>query len=296
LRALLFFLQEGWYSLRRNPAASLAAVTAMVAVLFVLLLLLLMSRNVLVLAERLAERKGITVFLQADLPPERVEELRQHFSGFAEVKSLRFISRAEALQEVEEDLGARQLETTLGGNPLPDAFLIQPAASASDAASLERMAREMGAYEGVEDVLYGARWIKVLDRSLGLVRRANALTAGAAALAILLVLANTLRLLFLMREDQLAVLKIIGATDAFLRAPFVAAGALLCLVAGAVAVGLLYAGVMASQSFLPGLRFLPSGWVLLFLLGAVVVGVVGSMLTVELSIRVLERKGGSARA
>jgi cell division transport system permease protein len=295
LRALWFFLQEGWSSLRRNPAASLAAVTAMGAVLFVLLLLLLMGRNVLVVAERLAERKGITVFLENGLPPERLEELRHHFAGFAEIRSLRFVPRAEALRDIEADLGTEHLEETLGENPLPDAFLLQPAPGASDAATLERLAREMEAYGGVEDVLYGARWIKVLDRSLGLVRRTTGATAGLAMAAILLVLANTLRLLVLMREDQLAVLKVIGATDAFLRAPFVAAGAVLCLASGAIAVALLYAGILASRSLLPGLRFLPSEWVMLFLAGAVAVGVLGSLLTVEISIRSLERRRGGDR-
>lgn len=296
MKALLFFLQEGWDSLRRNLAASLAAVTAMGAVLFVLLLLLLMSRNVLVLAERLAERKGLTAFLAMDLSPERVAELHHHFASFPEVKSLHFIARGEALREVEADLGAEHLEETLGENPLPDAFLIQPSARASDAASLEKLAREIQAYEGVEDVIYGARWVKVLDQSLGLVRRANAVTAGLTILAILLVLANTLRLLVLMRDDQLAVLKIIGATDAFLRAPFVAAGALLCLTGGLIAVVLLYVGVTASHAFLPGLHFLPTTWVLIFLAGAVIVGVIGSLLTVELSILNLERRGGANRA
>jgi len=295
LRAFLFILQEGWASLRRNLAASLAAITAMAAVLFVLLLLLLMSRNVLVFADRLAERKGLTVFLEIGLAPERVAELEHHFAGFPEVKSLRFIERGEALREIEADLGADRLEETLGENPLPDAFLIQPTARASDAATLERLAREIGAYDGVDDVLFGARWVKVLDRSLGLVRRANLATAGLTMLAILLVLANTLRLLVLMREGQLAVLKIMGATDAFLRAPFVAAGALLCLTAGLVAVLLLYLGVVASHAFLPGLRFLPLTWVLLFLAGAVVVGVLGSLITVELSIVNLERRGEAGR-
>lgn len=295
MRTLLFILQEGWDSLRRNLAASLAAVTAMAAVLFVLLLLLLMSRNLLVFADRLAERKGLTVFLELGLSPERVAELQHHFAGFPEVKSLRFIERGEALREIETDLGADRLEETLGENPLPNAFLIQPTARASDAATLERLAGEIGAYDGVDDVLFGARWVKVLDRSLGLVRRANLATAGLTMLAILLVLANTLRLLVLMRDEQLAVLKIMGATDAFLRAPFVAAGALLCLTAGLVAVLLLYLGVAASHAFLPGLRFLPPSWLLLFLAGAVAVGVLGSWITVELSIMNLERRGEAGR-
>ncbi len=295
MRALLFFVAEGWSSLRRNPAASLAAITALAAVLFVLILFLLLSRNVLVLAGRLEERKGLSIFLDSGLPPERVAELQQHFTGFREVKELRFVSRADALRDIEEDLGVTQIADALGANPLPDAFLITPRPEASDAATLERLAVEISAYEGVEDVLFGKRWVSALDQGLTMVRRANLITGGLAILAIVLVLANTLRLLVLMREEQLAVMKVIGATDPFLRAPFVTAGVGLCLVAALLSLLCAYAGFVATRAMMPGLRFLPASWVLAFLAGVGVAGVLGSLLTVEVSLHRLERQGGMAR-
>jgi cell division transport system permease protein len=296
LRALVFFLQEGWSSLRRNLSASVAAVTALGAVLFVLLLFLLLSHNVLFLADRLAERKGISVFLDPTLAPERLAELRHHFESFPEVKSLQFVSRAEALADLEADLGTAQIEEILGSNPLPDTFLMTPQPGASDAATLERLAREIEAYSGVEDVLYGQRWIAALDQGLRVVSQANALTGGLAMLAIILVLGNTLRLLVLMREDQLYVMKMIGATDSFLRAPFVAAGALLCLIGGATALIFLYVGHAASRSLLPGVRFLPVVWLLLFIAGVFLVGVIGSWITAQTTLRQLERRGESDSA
>jgi cell division transport system permease protein len=296
LRALAFFIQEGWSSLRRNPAATLAAVTALGAVLFVLLLFLLISHNVLVLADRLAERKGLSVFLDTSLTPERVAELQQHFQSFPEVKALQLITRAEALADVEADLGTGQIEEILDGNPLPDTFLITPVPAASDAVSLERLAREMEAYAGVEDVLYGRRWIEALDQGLRMAYHTTWLTGGLAMLAIILVLANTLRLLVLMREDQLYVMKMIGATDHFLRAPFVTAGALLCALGGAIALLLLYAGHYATRALLPGVRFLPWLWMLGYFLGVVLVGSVGSWLTLQASLRTFERKGDTGYA
>lgn len=292
MKALLFFLQEGWSSLRRNAAASLAAVTALSAVFFVLLLFLLLSHNVLILAGRLEARKGLSVFLEPGISAARVDELREHFSGFPEVKSLHFVSRDQALEDVEADLGTDGLAETLGNNPLPDAFLIYPASRAGDAASLERLAREIEAYDGVEDVLYGQRWVEALDRGLAIARRGNLLTGLLATIAIVLVLANTLRLLVLMREEQLAVMQIIGATGSFLRAPFLAAGVLLCVVGALLSQGILYIGFLASRGFMPGMRFLPSSWLLLFLAGVLAVGLLGSYWTVEISLRHLERRGG----
>lgn len=296
MRVFVFFVQEGWSSLRRNPAATLAAVTALGAVLFVLLLLLLLSHNILVLAERLEERKGLSVFLTPGLAAERVTELRHHFASFPEVRTLRFVGRAEALADVEHELGAESIGEALGANPLPDTFLLLPALEARDAETLERLAREIEAYEGVEDVLYGRRWVTALDQGLSVVHRANALSGGLATLAIILVLGNTLRLLVLMREEQLHVMKMIGATDAFLRAPFVAAGSLLCLLGGVASQALLYIGYLIVRNLMPGIRFLPPLWVAGFFLGVGLVGIVGSWATVQASLHTLERRGAMTHA
>ncbi len=293
MKTFLFFLQEARSSLRRNLSASFAAVTAIAAVLFLLCLLMLVSHNILVLADRLGERKGLSVFLDTGITAERVAELEHHFSSFSEVRLLQRVSRADALREIEEDLGLEDLAATIGENPLPDAFLIVPAKDASDAATLSRLAREIAAYEGIEDVLYGERWVEALDRGLTMVQRANALTGLLAVLAIVLVLGNTLRLIVLMREETLGIMKMIGATDAFIRSPFVIAGVLLCLVGSVLALLLLYGAYLASGYLFPGLRFLPAASVLLFVLGVSVVGVAGSLLTVEVSIRQLERRGGA---
>lgn len=295
MRAFLFFTGEGVAQLRRSPAASVAAVTAVGAVLFVLLLLMLLSENILVLSERLRERKGLSVFLDPRLDETQVQQLRDRFDGFGEVAAVRLVTRDEALRGIEEDLGSTDLAEIVGENPLPDVLLVTPAPHASEAEALAGLAREIEAYDGVAEVLYGERWVSALDHGLRMVRRANTLTGGLATLAIILVLGNTLRLLVLMREEQLAIMKVIGATDAFMRAPFVVAGILLCLIGGLVALGLLRVGFAVSGSLMPGLRFLSPLMILLYLCGVVVVGLVGSLLTVETSIRQLERRGGMLR-
>ncbi len=292
MNTFTFFMQEANSSLRRNLSASFAAVTAIAAVLFLLSLLMVVSHNILVLAERLGERKGLSVFLDPDLPAERVSELEHHFSSFPEVRALQVVSRADALREIEEDLGLENIAEAIGENPLPDALLILPDPDLDDAATLARLAGEIEAYEGVEDVLYGERWVEALDRGLTMVQRANAITGFLAVLAIVLVLGNTLRLIVLMREETLAIMKMMGATDAFIRSPFVLAGVMLCLTGAVLALLMLYAGYVASGYLFPGLRFLPTISLVTFVLGVGVVGVAGSLLTVEVSIRQLERQGG----
>ena len=296
MKPFAFFIREAYSSLYRNISASLAAITAIGAVLFLLALMMLVSHNILVLAEELGERKGLSVFLDPDVDAERIAELQHHFSGFNEVAAIELVTRAEALRDLETELGTADLAATLGGNPLPDVLLLAPNPDVSDAAILGRLAREIEAYEGVEDVLFGERWVAALDRGLKMVYRANAITGLLAVVAIVLVLGNTLRLIVLMREEPIAIMKMIGATDAFIRSPFVIAGVMLCFIGSLVALLLLYASYLASGHLLPGLHFLPIGSVVLFTTGVSLVGVAGSLLTVEVSIRHLEGRRGRLRA
>jgi cell division transport system permease protein len=292
----LFFVQEAWASLRRNPAASLAAVTAIYAVLFLLSLLMLLSHNILSLADGLRDRKGLSVFLESNVSEDRLAELEMHFSRFSEVAEIQLVDRGAALADLESELGADDIAGTLGGNPLPDVFLITPNSDSGDAATLKRLATEMEAYEGVEDVLFGERWVEALDYGLRVVTRANALTGFLATLAIVLVLGNTLRLIVLMREEPLAIMKMIGATDTFIRMPFVVAGVLLSLVGAGISLATLYGGYQLGNQLLPGMHFLPVSSLVMFLVGITLIGIAGSLLTVEISIRHLEKRKGRYRA
>ncbi len=281
--------------MRRNVSASLAAVTAIGSVLFLLSLLMLLSHNILLLAGGLSERKGLSVFLAPAVDAGRRDELQHHFAGFEEVRAVRLVTREEALEDLERELEGEGLTQALGENPLPDVLLITPAPQADDAATLRRLAREMEAYEGVEDVLYGERWVAALDRGLMMIYRANAITGILAVVAIVLVLGNTLRLIVLMREEPIMILKMIGATDAFVRYPFVVAGVLLCLTGAVLSLALLWAGFEAGGRLMPGLEFLPLPSLVLFVVGVGLVGVAGSMVTVELSLRQLERRRNRPR-
>ena len=296
LKAFIFFIQEAWASLRRNPSASLAAITAICAVLFLLSLLMLLSHNILGLAEGLRDRKGLSVFLETGVDQTRSSELHRYFSSFVEVKNVKLVDRAKALRDLESELGLDDIAETMADNPLPEVFLIEMKDSANDAGTLNRLATEIEAYDGVEDVLYGERWVEALDYGLEVVTKTNALTGLLATMAIVLVLGNTLRLIVLMREEPLAIMKMIGATDAFIRMPFVIAGVLICVVAAGISLCVLYGGYYLVNHLVPGMDFLPTLSIILFMGGVAIVGIAGSLLTVQISIRQLEQRTGRFRA
>ncbi len=288
---LRFFLSEAWEYLIRGRSTSFASVVALTAVLFLLALVLLVTHNVQVLAERLQSRKGITVFLADGVPEARAREIQGLFERFGEVGSVRLVDREQALSEIERDLGGFPVASTLGENPLPWSLVITlTPAAAGRSGAVQKLAGELRAYEDVDDVVFGDQWVATLDRNVRTLYSANLAVGILAALAVFVVLLNTLRLVFLGRRETIRILKVVGATDRFIRSPFLLLGGMQCFLSGALALAVLAGVRVLFDAFLPGIRFVPAGWQALFLLGTFLLGMLASLVTIEPALRGLETR------
>jgi cell division transport system permease protein len=288
---LRFFIAEAWEYMIRGRGTTLASVIALTAVLFLLALVLLATHNVEILAGRLQARKGLTVFLSDGVGPERAHELETLFASFGEVSAVRLVDREEALAEVERDLGGFPVAATLGGNPLPYSLVLSltPQAAARPG-ELQKLAGEIRGYEDVDDVVFGGQWVESLDRSLRTLYSANLALGLLAAGAVFVVLLTTLRLCFLGRRETIRILKVVGATDRFVRSPFLILGAMQCALAAAISLLILGTVRAFLDSFLPGIAFLPVGWQALFVAGASLLGMLASFASIEPALRGLETR------
>ena len=284
-----FFFVEAWDYLLRGRGASLSSVLALTAVLFLLALVLLVTHNVRELAGRLEARKGLTVFLAEGIDHAEAMGVQETISGYGEIESVRIVDRDVALAEIEEDLGGMAVTPILGENPLPYTLVVSltPAAAAR-AGVLQRIAADLRGLEPVEDVIYGDEFVDSLDRNLRTLYSANLAVGVLAAISVFVVLLTTLRLVFLGRRETIRILKMVGATDAFIRTPFLILGALQSCLAATLALLILAATRAVLESFLPGIRYLPAGWQFLFLLGAFVFGALASLVSIEPALRRLE--------
>lgn len=289
-----FFLAEAFEMLGRDRAGALASLTALTAVLFLLAIVLVAGMNVRGLARNLEARKGIEVFLSDGVDSLRVRELEGIFRSFGEVQDVRFVSRDEALIEIEQDLGGIDVVGALGENPLSPAFQITlTPAAAGRPGVLQELSREIGEYDGVDEVVFGGSWISALERGI---RNVYLTTAGAgllAAIAVVLVLWNTVKLAFLGRLPTIRILKIVGATSGFIRSPYLLLGSLQTAFASVLALGLAAFVRFAIGQMMPGLRFLPPMTIAAFIAGSVLLGTISSFAAVEPALRNLERRSES---
>jgi cell division transport system permease protein len=185
----------------------------------------------------------LSLFLRPEARRAEAEALGARLQADARLRALRFVPREQALQELQASEGLGEVVAALGRNPLPDAFVLQPAAT--DPAALDALAQELRALPGVAHVQTDSAWARRLGALARTARLAIALLAALLAFGLVAITFNTIRLQILTQRAEIEISKLIGATDAFIRRPFFYLGALQGLAGGLLALAIL-AGSLAA--------------------------------------------------
>jgi cell division transport system permease protein len=225
-----FFFGEAFGSLRRNWIMTLAAVLTVFISMAILGLVLVMSDNLNQGATSLKNRVMIEVFLKKETTPEQTKSMEQKIAGMAEVKSYRYISEEQALEEFKKRLGdnAEQLLQNLTTNPLPASFRI----FVKDANQVDRVAERFfddpivdnsaaGKHDGVS---YARETVRKMLGTISLVTKAMWGGTALFAIAGILLIMTTVRLSIFARRNEIEIMRLVGATNWFIRWPFVLEG------------------------------------------------------------------------
>ncbi len=181
----------------------------------------------------LASDPQLSVFLALDAGQGDAGKIEARLKRHAAVREVRFVPRDQALKELKASTGLADVVDSLPSNPLPDAFVVQPRDAAPEA--LERLRDEVSGWPKVTHVQLDAAWARRLEAGLKVARLAVWLLATLFAFALVAVTFNTIRLQILTRREEIEVSKLIGATDSFIRRPFLYFGALQGLAGGLAA-------------------------------------------------------------
>lgn len=166
----------------------------------------------------------ISLFLAMDANPDTIKDLDKRLRSHPGIKDYRFVGREKAWAELQQNAGLEELAGGLEKNPLPDAYIVH--ANNNDPASVDQLRQELQQWHGVEHAQLDAAWVKRLYSLLQIGRQAVLVLAGLLGFALLAVIGNTIRLQILTQREEIEVSQLIGATDAFIRRPFLYAGAL----------------------------------------------------------------------
>jgi len=231
----------------------------------------------------------LSVFMRADAKRADADAVAARLKGEARVRDIRFIPREQALKELQATEGLAEVVAALNRNPLPDAFVVRP--KATDAETLDALARELRAVPAVAQVQVDSAWARRLGALMGTARLAIALLAALLAFGLVAITFNTIRLQILTQRAEIEISKLIGATDAFIRRPFYYLGALQGLAGGLLALAILWGSLTAlnvgvselAASYGSGFRlaFLEPGDALAVALFSAALGWLGAYLSVS---------------
>lgn len=184
-------------------------------------------------ARELAAEPQVSAFMALDANRAEVAQIEARLKQNPRVQRFRYVPRDQALHELRQSSGLADIVDSLPQNPLPDAFIINAGDSTPQA--LEALRDEIKQWPRVAHVQLDAAWARRLDAALRLGRLVVAILGALLALALIAATFNTIRLQVLTQRDEIEVIKLIGATDAFIRRPFLYFGALQGCAGGVVA-------------------------------------------------------------
>ncbi len=165
----------------------------------------------------------ITLYLEIELTGKKARALEAVVANTADVGDTRFISRQESLEAFRKTSGFGKSIDTLASNPLPHTIVVEPVISA-DTFAVKNLLNSLQALPGVEIAKLDTEWLERLYTILEIAKRSVAIITLLFAFAVLLIIGNTIRLDIQNRYQEIIVTKLIGATNAFIRRPFLYGG------------------------------------------------------------------------
>ncbi|MFH1940908.1 MAG: permease-like cell division protein FtsX [bacterium] len=222
---LFYSFREGVVGLRRVRAATLITVSTMAVTLTLLGIFLVLTYNVRKAVELFKDRMDLEVFIDATLGEGEISELERRILNTEGVESVVFISENEALERFREESGLDPVEL-YGQNDLPASFKITLQREHRSSQGTETVAKALEALPGVDEAVYHARLYQVIDHYGRVVLMVDGAVFLIVLLSAILLVANTLRLTILSQRVVIQIMELVGATQGFIRRPYIIQGIL----------------------------------------------------------------------
>lgn len=296
LRTGKYFIKEGYKNLHRNRIMSFTSISSVIASLLVVGIFFIIMLNVDYIASSLESQIEMRVYLQDGLSQNIVDAISKEIKALNGVKDIKYIPKAEALKDMGEKWGDNSylLEGLEGDNPLPDTIVI----TLTDSRLASAVSLSVSAMSNVEKVIYGKEELQKLLKVTYVLRMSSLIIITILLFISIFIIANTIKLTVYARRREIGIMKFVGATDWFVRGPFIFEGMILGFWGGIISVVLLGAGYYYCAGFIkrqmlgflaislmPFNQVVTSLVVLLIAIG-IFIGAIGSLISVRKFIRV----------
>ena len=283
-----YYVQRGFQTMLALPMSNAIAVMTIAISLFMLGGFLLLLQNVDRVISRAGSSLYVTAYVREGTPEPQVAELLRELEGNSRVRSVQLVTKQQALESFRKQLGPSSdvLEGLAGENPLPASLDLVLYPDELGTGSIEAVVSGLRKKPIIDDVAFGSEWVDRAQNILKVFRLFGVVGLLIALAVIVFLIANTIKLVIYARRDEIGIMQLVGASDGFVKIPFVISGLVQGGIGAVIGVILLWGGfflldlqVRNSQLFgvtLPELSFLGIGATIIVLLLGLIVGALGS--------------------
>ena len=288
-----YFIKEVYTSFKRNIWMTLASIFTVVLSLFILGFFSIVILNLNKMADTLESQVQISVYLKDDLSQEEIDETKETLSKIEGLQDIKFTTREEAMENFKERLGDQQflLDALDDTNPLPDSFSL----TVTSPQQVKTIADTVVALDSVESASYSQDIINHLFNLTHLIRLIGVALIILLTGAAIFIISNTIRLTVFARRKEIAIMKYVGATDWFIRWPFLLEGICLGFICGCLATIFLYIVYnQVTQELYEAMAFFPlipqhpfiNYISLAILVAGIIIGALGSTISLKRFLKV----------
>lgn len=293
VRTIEYYIREVFISLRRNNWMSVASIGTVAVSLFIFGMFLMMVMNMNKLAENMESQVQINVYLLDKVDGQQARDIEKDLKEIEGVESVGFVTKDEAMERFKDRLGDQKtlLDALDETNPLPDSFEV----TVTNPDLVKTAAEKMEKIDGVECAKYGQDVMEHLFEITRLLRIFGFTLMLVLAFATLFIISNTIRLTVFARRKEIAIMKYVGATDWFIRWPFVMEGMVLGLFGSIIAAMVLRTAYTAmAEKVYDTLAFFPlipeqpflTYITIVVVISGMVVGAIGSAVSIKKFLKV----------
>jgi cell division transport system permease protein len=288
MSALRYAVDEALASLWRGRQSGMLATVTIALALFVLGGFLLVTSNLQRLGAAWSSAAEMSVYLKDGVTPAERGAIESVLGSAAITTGREYVSKDAALARFKAAFGDLALAVdTAGGNPLPASYEVRLRTAPEDRDGVEDLGARLRPLSGVADVRYDRQWLDRLQAAITVIRGVGFVLGSILTIAAALTVGNVVRLALHARRDELEIMQLVGAPQAYIRGPFVMEGilqggtgaalALMALLAAFVVVRARYLVPLASTIDTSSVRFLPLGLCGIVVVGGMAVGCVGGL-------------------
>lgn len=265
---------------RRAPLLSMLSITTIAVSLFAFGLFGLVALNIKNALEQVEERVEIRAFAAAGTPIETIAAAADSVARYPEVAKVEVVTQTQALERARKELG--EFKDVFEGEFLPASLDVKLKPGFRDPATVRRVVERLRGIEHVDDVRFGEEWITQLYRLRNIAGVAGAALGLAFAAVAVIIIGATIRMAVLARAREISIMRLVGATDGFIRRPFLIEGSIKGILGGIMALVLTYLAMRLLEQYLNfQTSFFDTRLGLLGILFGAVMGLIASAVSVE---------------